>query len=359
MATYDEAWAATDVEPTDMTELGLPTFVHFGHPAACTALTAAATEAGATVHHGAKVTDLSFGDRPTVSFRDVEGAEHRFACRMIIGADGRASAVRRRAGFMVRESPTLVSGGGVLVHGDSWPAELLALVTEGDLHYVIAPRAGANRLYVFCTPDVARARFSGSHRTAALLDAYHLRSVPFVGAFAHAVPAGPSAFFAMTDTWVDDPVRDGVALVGDAAGWNNPLIGQGLAIALRDVRHVVGVLTSNERWSPEEFHEYRDERRERMRRLRATAFVDACISVSFDSAARERRAAFRDSLADPVASAYVLGRAIGVDDLPAAAYEEDFIAEVVGRDHPYLDALPSFGLGTDHLAGRSEPSFSR
>ena len=36
----------------------------------------------------------------------------------------------------------------------------------------------------------------------------------------------------------------GVVLVADAAGWTNPIIGQGLAVAMRDVRHVVDIVTT-------------------------------------------------------------------------------------------------------------------
>ena len=40
------------------------------------------------------------------------------------------------------------------------------------------------------------------------------------------------------DTWTDTPFAAGVVLVGDAAGHNDPIVGQGLSIALRDARMV-------------------------------------------------------------------------------------------------------------------------
>ena len=40
----------------------------------------------------------------------------------------------------------------------------------------------------------------------------------------------------MHDTWTDRPLGEGLALIGDAAGSSDPHIGQGLSIALRDVR---------------------------------------------------------------------------------------------------------------------------
>ena len=74
------------------------------------------------------------------------------------------------------------------------------------------------------------------------------------------------------DTWCDRPFVDGVVLVGDAAGHNDPLIGQGLSITSADVRSVTGALLSTDDWSaPGLFDDYGRERAERMRRLRNAA----------------------------------------------------------------------------------------
>jgi 2-polyprenyl-6-methoxyphenol hydroxylase-like FAD-dependent oxidoreductase len=51
---------------------------------------------------------------------------------------------------------------------------------------------------------------------------------------AHAV--APLASFDMTEAWVEHPYRDGLALIGDAAGSTDPTWGQGLSITLRDAR---------------------------------------------------------------------------------------------------------------------------
>ena len=47
---------------------------------------------------------------------------------------------------------------------------------------------------------------------------------------------GPLATFDMTETWVDHPYRDGLALLGDAAGSSDPTWGQGLSLTSRDAR---------------------------------------------------------------------------------------------------------------------------
>ena len=59
---------------------------------------------------------------------------------------------------------------------------------------------------------------------------------------------GPLASFDMTETWVEHPYRDGVVLIGDAAGSSDPTWGQGLSITLRDVRELSERLRVNHDW---------------------------------------------------------------------------------------------------------------
>jgi 2-polyprenyl-6-methoxyphenol hydroxylase-like FAD-dependent oxidoreductase len=58
----------------------------------------------------------------------------------------------------------------------------------------------------------------------------------------------PLASFDMTETWVDHPYRDGLALIGDAAGSSDPTWGQGLSLTLRDVRILSENLLSSDDW---------------------------------------------------------------------------------------------------------------
>jgi 2-polyprenyl-6-methoxyphenol hydroxylase-like FAD-dependent oxidoreductase len=345
VATYDEAWSHDEVVPTDLTALGIRGFLHVGHPQACEALCAAALRAGAVVTREVEVTDVVPGARPEVAYTDASGTAHRASCRVVIGADGRASFVRRHLGLELHESEPLTFGGGMLVTDHRWPEQRLALGTEGDVHYIVAPRAGAARLYLFSTVDVGRKLFRGSDKVAAFLAAYELASLPDPAAFSSATPAGPCAGFAMTDSWVDEPTAPGVVLVGDAAGWNNAIIGQGLAIAMRDARQVVDIVSSAPDADGFDFAPYVQERRERMRRLRITAFVDTCVLSRFDEHGRAARVEWRERTAsDPAVGAHVFGKAIGVDDFPADAYDVATIERLVGRDHPYLATLASHGV---------------
>src|SRR5215218_767311 len=91
-----------------------------------------------------------------------------------------------------------------------------------------------------------------------------------------------------TDHWVEDPTAPGVVLVGDAAGHNDPILGQGLSIALRDVRLVSEAILAGGR-DPAAFRPYVEERLERMRRLRITASLAATVRAEYGTEARRRR----------------------------------------------------------------------
>ena len=78
-------------------------------------------------------------------------------------------------------------------------------------------------------------------------------------------------------------------LIGDAAGHNDPIIGQGLSITYRDVRIVRDVLLGSDDWSPAAFAAYGEERRERMRRLRFVATLQSRLENEFGEEAEARR----------------------------------------------------------------------
>jgi menaquinone-9 beta-reductase len=103
---------------------------------------------------------------------------------------------------------------------------------------------------------------------------------------ADGIPAGPCATYPGDDTWTDTPFADGVVLVGDAAGHNDPIVGQGLSIAMRDARIVRDLILDGAR-QPADFESYGRERSERMRRLRLIADV---VSVTYAEDADNRMA---------------------------------------------------------------------
>jgi 2-polyprenyl-6-methoxyphenol hydroxylase-like FAD-dependent oxidoreductase len=81
-------------------------------------------------------------------------------------------------------------------------------------------------------------------------------------------------------------------LIGDAAGYNDPIIGQGLSITLRDARMVAEILRDGKDLDPSIFEPYAEERRERMRRLRSAAEFVTSLNARFqpEDVQRRRRA---------------------------------------------------------------------
>jgi 2-polyprenyl-6-methoxyphenol hydroxylase-like FAD-dependent oxidoreductase len=153
----------------------------------------------------------------------------------------------------------------------------------------VFPQCGGRvRLYLFY--DVAdKRRLVGKDKQQKFLDGFRLESFPGSETLASARPAGPCGAHPMNDTWVDQPAAAGVVLVGDAAGWSDPILGEGLSVALRDVRSVTDALRGSDDWSPEIFAEYAEERAERMRRLRFCADVLTTYGAEFVPGSVERR----------------------------------------------------------------------
>ncbi len=292
---YDETVAPQDAEatafPLDTLVPGAPGGLSIGHPTACRTLEALAVAAGAEVVHDADVLDMSFGAAPSVTYR-VGSTEQRVECRIVVGADGRESSVRKHLGIELhRTDPRIFLAGMLVGELRDWPDGDSSIGTEGDsMLYVFPQRDGMARLYLGFSID-DRTRLVGRAKAKTFLEAFRVKSIPDSARVADAVPAGPCAAYPMFDSWTDDPVAEGVVLVGDAAGFSDPTIGEGLSVALRDARTVSDILLEDDDWSPDGFGAYRTERAERMRRLRfcAQAFTDAHIPLGPDGVDERRR----------------------------------------------------------------------
>ena len=144
---------------------------------------------------------------------------------------------------------------------------------------------GRARLYVAMGRS-GRRSFAGPDAAARFLAAWNPGCYPSSALAAAGIPAGPCATYPGDDTWTDTPFADGVVLVGDAAGHNDPIVGQGLSIALRDARIVRDLIVDGAR-QPADFALYGRERSERMRALRLIADV---VSVTYAEDADNRMA---------------------------------------------------------------------
>lgn len=311
---------------------GVPGALCVGHPDACAALSAAAEAAAATVLRGVEQVRITAGAAPSVTFRH-DGSEQTIACRLIAGADGRTSTVRQQAGIPIQGDAPTHTIAGLLVDGvPGWPQGTASLGTEGDVMYFIFPQGGERlRLYA-CTSLEQRERFAGAAGPATVIETFQkLSCFPDMGIFDAAAPIGPCATLTGEDTWTEQPFTDGVVLVGDAAGYNDPIIGQGLSIALRDVRIVSDILLAGPDWSPGALQPYVEERRERMRRLRFAAALLATLNTEFGSEAAARRASFfRRVSEDPSLRAPLGATAMGPEAVPEWAFTDAMRQKVLG-----------------------------
>ena len=273
--TYDEdrdpVQAEAEALPLGIFRPGVPGPLCLGHPKHCQTLFDAALAAGVEGFRGVQVIDAVGGATPKVTFEH-DGQTREARARLLVGADGRMSQVRQDAGITLhQDTPHHWFAGLLIEDAPDWPDDMQAIGTEGDFGFLAFPQGGGKvRLYGGYALDEAR-RFKGEDGPRRFLDAFVVNCAPANRHLVAGKPAGPLHAYINADAWTDEPFAHGVVLVGDAAGWNDPIIGLGLSITYRDVRIVSDILKASDDWSPAAFAPYAEERAERMRRLRTPA----------------------------------------------------------------------------------------
>ncbi|HZZ86738.1 MAG TPA: FAD-dependent monooxygenase [Caulobacteraceae bacterium] len=336
-ATFDASYApdvalATAL-PLNIFKEGVAGPLCIGHPKHCQTLIDAAAAAGAHVCRGVIVGKVEPGASPKVTFEH-EGRTQEAAARLVVGADGRTSQVREAAGIALQQDKPHHWFAGMLVEGvEGWDEQLQAIGTEGDFGFLAFPQGGGRvRVYGGYALDQT-GRFKGPDGPRKFLDAFDFRSSPSNRALVAGAPAGPVLSYFNADSWIDEPYAPGVVLIGDAAGWNDPIIGLGLSITYRDVRIVGELLNGEGDWSRLNFAQYGEERRERMRRLRFTAKLQASLDMEFGEAAdARRREHFARAAADPSLRMHAFAVMAGPEAVPAEMFTEAHRARVLGLE---------------------------
>src|SRR5579859_587590 len=332
---YDELVPTEVAESGTQDTAGLVPGVEGGlcasHPAMCRALVQAAAQAGAEVVRGVGHVQVEVGCRPSVSFEN--GSVRRLDPRLIIGADGRGSTVRSQAGIQLQQVAPHRLIAGMMVEGmNDWREDRFSAGTEGDLRFLLFPQPGGRMRLYACIGLQDAQRWAGPEGPHRFLATFaDLKCLPEASRFKSARIAGPCATFTAEDTWAPAPYADGVVLAGDAAGYNNPNIGQGLSLAMRDVRVLSGLLTSSSDWSPVGLSAYGEERGERLRRQRRVAATYAALFSTFSDEDRVRRARFLARVKAGDADAQVAFRSIyaGPHRLPAEVFSDEFHAALL------------------------------
>jgi menaquinone-9 beta-reductase len=221
---------------------------------------------------------------------------------------------------------------GLLVDGlDDVPADHDVLADAGDLFFVMFHQGGG-RARVYLVPGMSgRHRFAGREGTKRFLEgcAQAQASYPWGEQVAAGTPAGPCAAYPGDDTWTDAPFADGVVLIGDAAGHNDPIIGQGLALALRDARIVRDLVLEDAR-DAAAFSPYGEERRVRMERVRFIADVLAVTQAEDADNRAARRALVAEKMAtmDPELLGVLTGAFTGPETVPDELFDPGLLDRI-------------------------------
>jgi len=200
-----------------------------------------------TVVTGAEVLDVSAGARPRVTYRR-DGREHTLDARVVVGADGIRSAVRRTRW---PEAPPPVYSGSTAWRGvtaEPWSGERTTAVTWGrGEEFGTMPLGGGHVYWWAAVTAPAGWRAPGGDEMAAVRARFAGWHDPIAGVLAATDPdavvrtdldhlATPLATF----------VRGPVALVGDAAHAMTPNLGQGACQSIEDAVVLAAVLGRTE-----------------------------------------------------------------------------------------------------------------
>jgi 2-polyprenyl-6-methoxyphenol hydroxylase-like FAD-dependent oxidoreductase len=246
LATSFWRWRTADRDLVATTPSGLG-LLNFRHEEMQEALIGMAEEAGAIVRRPAEVIGFDPGSSPGVKLSDGE----RIVARLVVGADGRASRVRGWGGFTVHKNPDFLVIASTIHEGLGAPQDCInscMAAQRGQNMFLYPLGSGCHRSYLVHRACDRPQRFSGERDAAAFLAACRDMPMP-AGWFDGARQRGLLASFNTSSSWVDHPARDGLVLIGDAAGVSDPTYGSGLALALRDARRLRDELLAEADWT--------------------------------------------------------------------------------------------------------------
>jgi menaquinone-9 beta-reductase len=219
------------------------------HPALQELVLAETAQAGAGVRRGAAVREVKPGNPPTVTVES-NGRMEELRPRLVVGADGRSSMVRKWCGFATQREHDRYYIAGLLFEEMPAPADTgfgAYNPTLGQVGYLFPQGNGRARAYNVYPTD-ADFRLQGENSIDRFI-AEALRSGVPPEYYAGARASGPLASFISADHWVESPYRDGVVLIGDAASASDPIWGQGLSLTCRDARVLTDLLRENQDWA--------------------------------------------------------------------------------------------------------------
>lgn len=307
----------------------IPGSLSVSHPALQQVLFDEAVNAGATSMRPASLADIAWeGDQPKVTI-ETDAGKMTFTPRLLVGADGTHSVVRKHLGGAGISDPPHHAIGGTIIKGIDLPTDSAhQAYFEGGFAMIFPQKDDLSRVYYVCSTEQAEML---QHAEAnVLID--RLRAVLPNGALQNATIVGPTGFFPNSETLATVTHGPRTVLIGDAAGSNDPSQGHGLSLVFRDIRDIAERLAHTEDCStiPDAFAEARSRDHEI---LRAHAQWVAPLSTETGPEIDQLRQRIeRAQEADPTAGGFAGIFATG----PAA-----LIADEKARRHFFGDDLES------------------
>lgn len=323
---------ASEAKKLNLVDLAPNLPLCLGHPTMCNQLNASAIDAGASLLRGVSRIEVTPGAPPTVAYSH-DGQQQTLHPRLVVGADGRNGTVAKQVGKVLTQDPEHHLFSGMLVEGaDDWPEDLQVVGFEDDVNFLAFPQGGGKVRVYLGWPSEQRSRLAGPDGPKRFLEAWNVQCVPHANAIVNATPMSRCIAYPNFDAWVDSPVAEGVVLIGDAAGRNDPILGQGQSVTHRDVRLVRDALLDNKQWHTGIFEEYVTERSERMSRLRTIARLTSLKDSGFDAKGRVLREEIHKRIEDnPDFGMPFAGAFVGPEVLPAEVYSPAFTQQIAGR----------------------------
>ena len=233
------------VEPLLMAEHSARGQVEQGsfHPKLQETMLDHARECGTVVHRPTTLVNIAPGpDDSTITF-ECGGSTQTLVAGIVLGADGTNSKSRSLFGIATNRNRLHHWFAGVLIDGFGGdPDSAHSSLVTGGRFFILPQGHGRARAYLALMPSRI-APIQADRSGQALLDliAGYLPD----GMLADARAAGPQGIFSNADIWPETRVADRFAVVGDAAGTNDPSIGHGISLALRDVRELRDAVRAN------------------------------------------------------------------------------------------------------------------